>query len=301
MSQTSKPKVIAGMPAFNESKYIGSLVLNTRQYVDEVIVVDDGSSDGTSVIARLAGAEVVQHPQNKGYGAAIRTIFAEAKKRDPDVLVILDADTQHNPREIPSLIKPVLDGCDFVIGSRKKQAGAIPWYRRIGQRVISRSVNVLTRQPLTDTESGFRAFSRKAIAVLYLKENGMAISAEAVAEASRLDLKIAEVPINVTYSQDSSTLNPVAHGLGVFTKIVVMISEQRPMFIFGLTGVLLVLIGIIAGVVAFRLYSSSGVLSVGWSLLTVFFMLLGILSVYTGLTLHTISSMIKSALSKEKR
>ncbi len=124
------------MPAYNEGKYIGTMVLNTRQYVDEVIIIDDGSTDDTSKIARLAGAEVVRHSQNQGYGAAILSIFDEARKRDPDILVILDADSQHNPQEIPHLIQPILNGYDVVIGSREKQASQIPLYRRFGQKVI---------------------------------------------------------------------------------------------------------------------------------------------------------------------
>jgi glycosyltransferase involved in cell wall biosynthesis len=250
----------------------------------------------------MAGATVVKHAVNSGYGAAIRTIFAEAKKRNPDVLVIIDADSQHNPAEIPNLVKPIVEGgYDFVIGSRKGQAASIPLYRRFGQKVISRSVNVLTQGNLSDTESGFRAFSRKAIAALELKENGMAVSAETVAEAARLNLKITEVPITVTYTEDSSTLNPVSHGLGVITRIMAMISEQRPMFFFGLVGMFLVAIGLVAGVFALRLYSQSGVVSVGWALVAIFFLILGALSFYTGLTLHTISSMIQDMISKIKK
>ena len=125
------------MPAFNEGKYIGTMVLNTRQYVDEVIVVDDGSMDNTAEIAELAGALVIRHPHNQGYGAAIQSILAEAKKRDPEVLVLLDADAQHSPQEIPQLIKPINEGFDFVVGSREKQSNKIPFYRRVGQRVLS--------------------------------------------------------------------------------------------------------------------------------------------------------------------
>ena len=294
----AKPSVIAGIPAYNESKYIGTIVLSARQYVNEVIVVDDGSTDNTVEIARLAGAEVVQHPRNRGYGAAIQTILDEARKRDPDILVILDSDAQHNPKEIPNLLKPISEGYDFVIGSRKKQANRIPLYRRVGQRLISRSVNVLSNDRLTDSESGFRAFSRKAIETLNLKENGMAISAETVAEAARKNLKIAEVPISVIYNKDSSTLNPITHGLGVLTKIVVMISERRPLFFFGLAGTVLVIIGLLAGIFALRLYSSSGIVSVGWTLLSVFFIIIGAISFFTGLTLRSINSIIRSALTR---
>jgi glycosyltransferase involved in cell wall biosynthesis len=301
VAKPSVLRVIAGIPAYNESKYVGTIVLSTRQYVDEVIVVDDGSTDNTVEIARLAGAEVVQHLRNRGYGAAIQTILDEARKRDPDILVILDADAQHNPKEIPNLLKLISEGYDLVIGSRKKQANKIPLYRRFGQRVISHSVNVLANDQLTDSECGFRAFSRKAIATLNLKENGMAISAETVAEAARRNLKIAEVPVSVTYDKDSSTLNPVTHGLGVLTKIVVMISERKPLFFFGLAGTLLVIIGLIAGIFALRLYSYSGIVSVGWTLLSIFFIIIGAISFFTGLTLRSISSIIRSALTRDTK
>lgn len=293
-------KIIAGMPAYNESKYIGSMVLRTRQYVDEVVIIDDGSTDDTSRIATLAGATVVRHPQNRGYGAAIRSIIDEARKRDPDILIILDADAQHKPQEIPAIIKPIQDGYDLVIGSRQKQSANIPFYRRLGQRLIRRSVNVLSSDKLTDTECGFRAFSRKAISALNLKESGMAISAETVAEASRLKLKVTEVPVSITYSKDSSTLNPVTHGVGVFTRVLAMISEQRPLFFFGLAGIIMAALGLAAGVYALRLYSGSGVISVGWSLVAMFLIILGILSGFTGLTLHAMYSIIRTAI-KDKQ
>jgi glycosyltransferase involved in cell wall biosynthesis len=302
LSKPSKLKIIAGMPAYNEGNYIGTMVLNTRQYVDEVIVVNDGSTDNTAEIARLAGAEVVQHPQNRGYGAAIQSILAEARKKDPDILVILDADGQHNPQEIPNIIEPIRSkGYDFVIGSRRKQAGGIPLYRRLGQRLILRSVGVLSENRLTDSECGFRAFSRKAIAALDLRENGMAVSAETVAEVIRKNLKITEVPISVRYRKDSSTLNPVTHGFGVFTRVLVMISERKPLFFFGLAGTLLLIVGMIAGIFALRLYSSSGIVSIGWTLLAIFFIIIGAISFFTGLTLRSISSIIRSALTKNTK
>jgi glycosyltransferase involved in cell wall biosynthesis len=298
VAKSSKPSVIAGIPAYNEGKYIGTMVLSTRQYVDEVIVVDDGSSDNTVEIARLAGAEVVQHHRNRGYGAAVQTILDEARKRDPDILVILDADAQHNPEEIPNLLKPVSEGSDLVIGSRHNQSNKIPLYRRVGQRLISGSVKVLSHDQLTDTECGFRAFSRKAISTLNLKENGMAVSAETVAEAARKNLKVVEVPVSVAYNRDSSTLNPVAHGLGVMTKIVVMISERKPLFFFGLAGTLLIIVGLIAGIFALQLYSRSGIVSVGWSLVSIFFVIMGAISFFTGLTLRSIASIIRSTLTR---
>jgi glycosyltransferase involved in cell wall biosynthesis len=283
------PKIIACMPAFNEEKYIGTLVLQTRQYVDEVVVVDDGSSDGTVEIAALAGARVVKHDKNRGYGAAIQSIFAEAKKADPDILVILDADAQHNPKEIPALIKPILDGkYDVVIGSRQKQAIKIPLYRRIGQGIILRSVKTLSGDKLTDTECGFRAFSRKAVRELELNETGMAVSAETVAEANRKNLKVTQVPVDVTYTPDGSTLNPVKHGLGVLARVLAMISEQRPLFFFGLGGLILLIIGLVFFIRVVALFTDTRVLPTGNTLITVMMFALGVLFIFAGLILSVL-------------
>lgn len=298
MPEPSKPRILAGIPAYNEEKYIGTLVLKTRQYVDEVVVIDDGSSDNTSEVARLAGADVVRHTHNRGYGAAIKRILSEARKRDSDTLVILDADTQHNPREIPEMLAPIKAGYDLVIGSREQQSKKIPLYRKIGQRVILRSVNVLSDKQLTDSECGFRAFSRKAISSLKPKEDGMAVSAETVDEAARRNLRITQVPVSVKYTPDGSTHNPISHGLGVITRVLVWISERKPLFFFGLGGIVLITLGMIAGIFSLSLYSRSGVVSIGWTLVSIFFITIGSFSFFTGLILRSISGIIHSALTK---
>ncbi len=283
------PKIIACMPAFNEEKYIGSLVLQTRQYVDQVIIVDDGSTDGTVEMAKLAGAKVIQHKTNKGYGAAIQTIFAAAKKINPEVLVILDADAQHNPREIPSLIKPILDGdYDCVIGTRHGQATKIPLYRRIGQSIILHSVKTISNNNLTDSECGFRAFSRKAINTLVLKETGMAISAETVAEAQRKNLKITQVPVNVTYNKDSSTMHPVRHGWSVFNWILSNIADQRPLIIFGLSGLICLALGLGFGIRVVAMFTDNRVLPTGNTLIAIALIIVGVFSIFTGLVLSAL-------------
>ncbi|MFQ5996416.1 MAG: glycosyltransferase family 2 protein [Dehalococcoidales bacterium] len=288
MAEAPRPKVIVGMPAYNEAKYIGSVILQARGYADEVVVVDDGSSDRTSKVAELAGATVIRHGENKGYGATIQSILAQAKERNADILVLLDADSQHDPEEISSLTKAITEGYDLAIGSRKLRRRDIPAYRQIGQKVISYFTRILSRSKLSDTESGFRAFSRQAIAVLEPKEKGMAISAETVSEATAKGLRITEVPISAIYTPDGSTLNPVKHGFGVLNRIMVMISERRPLLFFGIGGGISIALGIFAGVVVLQKLFASQVLHVGTALISMLLITIGMLSIFVGIILNVL-------------
>jgi glycosyltransferase involved in cell wall biosynthesis len=296
MNRLAAPRIIIGMPAFNEEKYIGSLVLRARQHAGEVIVADDGSIDRTSEIARLAGATVIRHEQNRGKGATVQTILTEARKHDADILAIIDADFQHDPDEIPSLIKAVLEGYDLVIGSRKLPRSRIPRYRRFGQRTLSYFTGVLTKSKVSDSESGFRALSKKAISEIQLKEEGFAVETEMISEATHKGLAIKEVPISIIYTKDGSTLNPVKHGVGVLNRILAMISERRPLLFFGLLGSMCVLAGIAFGVIVVRNYYSSYVLATGTALLSMLLTTIGVLSIFTGLILNVLLKRMDKSL-----
>jgi len=290
MTQQTEVRVLAGIAAYNEARYVGSIVLQARQYVDEVIVVDDGSTDNTARVAELAGATVIRHAENRGKGAAIQSILAEAKKRNPETLVLLDADAQHDPNEIPVLIKPISEGFDLVIGSREAQKDKTPRYRRIGQKVISRSTRLASKANIFDSESGFRALSPKAINELELKENGFAIESEMITHAADKNLKITEVPISNIYTKDGSTLNPIRHGIDVLSRIIVMISQRRPLFFFGLAGVILLVAGLIIGFKVLNIAATTGEHAIGHTILTTLFIIAGMLSIFTGIILNALTS-----------
>jgi len=294
MKEPVSLKIIVATPAYNEEKYIGSIVLQAQKYADVVIVIDDGSTDRTAEIAELAGATVIRHGENKGYGAAIQSILSEVKKSAPDILALLDADSQHNPDEIPSFTKAITEGYDIVIGSRKIRRKDIPTFRRTGQNILSYLTRILSGTRLSDTESGFRAFSKKAIAVLEPKEKGMAISAETISEATAKGLKVTEIPISAIYTKDSSTLNPVKHGFGVLHRIMVMISERRPLLFFGLCGIIFIVLGIVAGIMVVQILYAREVLQVGTALVSMLLITIGMLSIFAGVILDVLVRRIGS-------
>lgn len=221
-----QPKIIAAIPAYNEARHIEEIVSSTLQYVNQVIVVDDGSTDGTGERAREAGATVIKHPTNLGKGVAINTAFKTAREINPCAMVLLDADGQHRPEEIPQLLGPVLNNqADMVVGSRFLANNDIPKYRMLGQTVLNITTNLGSGIKLTDTQSGFRAFSRKAIERLAFKETGFAVESEMQFRANRCGLKVTEVPINTNYDEKVKR-NPVAHGFSVLFRVLGMMGES---------------------------------------------------------------------------
>ena len=214
-------KSVAIIPAYNEEVALGSIILRTLQYVDEVIIVNDGSDDKTVDVAKLAGAEIINHATNLGKGEALKSGFSAIG--DADVVVTIDADGQHNPDEIPSLIKPIIeDGADLVNGSRYMNGPEenTPAYRRVGQQVLDNATNISAGIKVTDSQSGFRAFSPAACKVFSFFDTGFGIESEMLVDVAEAGLKIVEVPITVRYDVDGSTKNPVTHGVGVLLKII---------------------------------------------------------------------------------
>jgi len=289
-----KPKIIAAIPCFDEERCIGSVVVKTKKYVDEVIVVDDGSTDATAEIAAGAGATVHQHGQNRGYGAAIQSALEKGKQLGADVLVILDGDGQHDPRDIPKLVKPLLDGeADVVIGSRFLGSGKKPpLYRRLGQRVLTTITNVGSGQRISDSQSGFRAYSAKALKELNLAEMGMAVASEIQFAINKAGLKVAEVPIDVSYFGGAKR-NPVVHGADVLSRVFVMLSLRQPLLLFGVPGLVLLGVGLTLGARVLASYGNTHDLAVGNALITILLCLAGLLALFTALMLQSMKELLR--------
>jgi glycosyltransferase involved in cell wall biosynthesis len=222
MVNTVQPKTIAAIPCLNEESFIQDIVIRSKKYVDEVIVIDDGSTDNTSQAALEAGAQVIQHEVKQGAGAATRTGFLAAQTGNADVLVTLDGDGQHNPDDIQSLITPVIDeDVDLVIGSRFIGAkSSIRRYRKFGIDVITWLCNVGSKVKITDSQCCFRAHSKRLLDKIDITENGFGFSIEVIIKARKMGLTIAEVPISCIYHSQGSSMNPITHGLGVALDVI---------------------------------------------------------------------------------
>lgn len=203
--------VVAVIPAYNEEDTVGDVIRATLAHVDRVLVVDDGSADKTGEAARRAGADVVRHLVNRGLGAALGTGFEGARRLSAAVAVTLDADGQHDPGEIPALLAAIAGGADVVVGSRMLAPRGMPWHRRLANRVGNFVTFVLFRARVTDSQSGFRAFSRRALGEISVRSRRMEVSSELVAESRRHGLRLAEVPIRAIYSEYSLSKGQSMH------------------------------------------------------------------------------------------
>ena len=167
-----------GIPAYNEENNIAGIITKLKKITNSIIVCDDGSSDMTADISRNLGAIVIKHDKNRGYGAAINTIFRKAVEIESDVLVTFDADGQHRIEDIPKLLIPIeKNRVDVVIGSRfLKNESDVPNYRKIGIKVITQVTNASIKKKLTDSQSGFRAYNRNVLSQISPSDTGMGLS-----------------------------------------------------------------------------------------------------------------------------
>jgi glycosyltransferase involved in cell wall biosynthesis len=299
-----KPFIIACIPAYNEEATIAKVIIQTQKYVDKIIVCDDGSSDLTGLIAERLGAEVIRHERNLGKGAALRSLFKKAKELKAEIIVTLDADFQHDPADIPKLIKPILDGeADVVVGSRyfkeKPFGEKMPKYRRVGLKALDHFVNWLGKLPVKDTQSGFRAYSLKALMAITPAEMDMSVDSEILMRAAEKGLKILEVPIKVSYlTPKPSKHTPLYHALQVFSGALKFASIRHPLIFYGVPGLIALAIGLFSGFMAIKLYLAKRYFSIPFSFLAVTFGISGLLLLFTAVILFTIISILREQYLK---
>ena len=272
--------VIACFPAYNEEGVIGNLIQITLPLVDSVVVCDDGSSDLTSKEAKDAGAFVITHSKNKGKGAALQSLFNFARHSNADVIVTIDGDGQFLPEEIPKLTKDIEDGkSDIVIGYRFETEKDMPSYRKIGNKVLDELSKQASNLNLRDTQSGFRAYSKKAINLINFKNNGFVADSEILIDASTKNLTISEQHVTVLYNTGNrtSTQNPIVHGGSVLISLLEMVLMKRPLTFLGIPGLIMSVIGIITSSFTLLSFNETGYFSIPLTLLSVVLFTVGIM------------------------
>ena len=292
-----KPFVVACIPAANEERNLARVILLAQKYVGKVIVCDDGSYDLTGEIARRLGAEVVCHDENMGYGASLRSLFRRAREFNADFVVTLDADGQHDPGDIPVIAKPVLDGkADIVIGSRfldEKSQKSVPGYRRKGIGLITKIAKSVSFEHITDAQSGYRAYNKKALSLIDPTELGMGASTEILLKAKEHGLSVAEVPVLINYDEESNTHNPLSHGVGVILSTVKHLSIQRPLVFYGLPGALAFAIAMGFWVWALQIFARTNALPTNMTLVAVFMTVVGLVLLTTAAILWVIIAVLR--------
>ena len=290
-----KMKITIGIPAYNEEKNIAGILTKLKRYTNDIIVCDDGSNDLTREIAEGLGATVISHKTNKGYGAAINSLFLKAKELKTEVLVTFDADGQHRIEDIPIVIEPIKNNeAGLVIGSRflDTKSEDMPNYRKVGIKIITKVTNLSIKKDLTDSQSGFRAYGMKALQEIIPADEGMGVSTEILIKANNIGLKIAEVPIKVSYSGNTSTHDPVSHGTSVILSTIKFTSIHNPLKFYGIPGVIFLIIGL--GFVGWtvQIYSESQQIITNVSLIGIGCIVLGTVLLMTSVILFSIVTVV---------
>ena len=289
-------KIIVGIPAFNEEKNIAVLITQLKKIADKIIVCNDGSTDLTSEIAEELGATMINHKKNLGYGAAIRSIFLKSKDLDGDILVTFDADGQHRIEDINRVINPIINGeSDLVIGSRflDESAKEVPRYRKAGIKLITKITNATIKKQLTDSQSGFRAYSKKVLNELNPSELGMGISTEILIKASAKNFRISEVPIKIVYDGDTSTHNPISHGSSVLLSTIKFTSIEHPLKFYGIPSMIFFAIGLLFTSLSIEYYADIGRLSTNLTLIGAGSILIAVVLLLTGILLYSLVSVVR--------
>jgi glycosyltransferase involved in cell wall biosynthesis len=260
-------KITVTIPAYNEGKSIGRLIKEIRDVMDSgkynynILVVDDGSLDNTAEVARKSRAIVYSHPKNYGLAETFKTELKKCLELKSDVIVHIDADGQYMPKDIPKLLKEINNGCDLVLGSRfKGKIEHMPLIKRIGNVAFSRVVSKITKIKITDSQTGFRAFTKEVAKEVHIISNHT-YTQEQTIRAVRQKFKIKEVPIYFAKRNGKSKLirNPFEYAVKAWINIIRINRDYEPLKFFGIFGSFIFLIGFIIGLYLIYLHFTSGI------------------------------------------
>lgn len=308
-----EPEVIVSIPVYNEADTIRDVVTECLQYTDQVVVVDDGSSDGTPDIASEAGATVIRHRTNKGYGGALKTGFQEAYRRSATSLVVLDGDGQHDPSDIPEMVETLQsERLDIVVGNRFGDSvdTEIPVYRLLGLKIVNGLTNlslgiVRGEEWIRDTQSGFRVYGERAIETLARDaslSDGMAASTDILYHVHSKNYAIGQVGTEIDYGVDeASSRQPVAHGLVLVSNILKKVESQRPMTLLGIPGLGVVLLGFLIGMGALSNFYATETLPLFPTLFSATLILVGTVACFTSVILHSMNVLLQKSAQLDQR
>ncbi len=283
--------VIIGIPLYNSEETIASIIFSCLEYADEVVCIDDCSTDKSAEISKDAGATLISHEKNRGVGGVAKTFFNYAKEKNASIVVLIDSDGQHDPEDLPKMIKPLSENkADLVIGSRFVSGGKskdMPIYRKFGLKLINGVSKLHSRQHIRDTQSGYRAFNKAAINAVRFENEGMKSSLEILESISEKGLRILEIPTTIRYDlKNTSSLHPIPHGISVFSYALSALSQKRPFLVFGLPGLIMVIIGALFGLRTINHVSEWTGVTVGPGVTFVWIGVLGIPLLVSGIVLQ---------------
>ena len=293
-NSNKNPIVIAIIPAYNESRNIGKIIGETSKYVTMIIVVDDGSDDDTAKLAMSKNTKVIRTRRNMGKGTALKRGLIECLKYNPDIIVTLDADGQHDPADIPKLLEPIKnEEADIVIGSRcdNKSLSEIPIVRGFGLSFINFINRSLMKSTVKDSQSGFRAYAKSILSMISnYNSTGYGVETEQLATAELYGFHIVEVPVTIRYRglENTSKRNSILVGANIISTIFRIVVERRPLLFFGLAGIILFGASVITTSEMLILFNETRYFSIPLALITLGFALMGTLLVLISFLFHTL-------------
>jgi len=283
---------VACIPAFNAENQINDVIKKSLNYVDKVLVCDDGSTDNTFENAKLTGAYVLKHEKNLGKGAALKTLFTKAKELNADIIITIDADGQFLPVEMVRLIEPIQNNnFDLVIGNRFLDKKEMPSYRKAGNKILDSFTKLAADLPFEDTQSGFRSYSKTALEKISFSSNGFGVDSEILIDAVNKNLKITEKYVTVIYNtgEKTSTKNPISHSVGVLASIIELIAINHPLRYLGIPGLIFLVIGIAYSIIAITLFNDTRYFSIPSTLLALGSLVIGLMLLLMSVVLYSIS------------